>query len=49
MLAILIPACTSSSPAFLMMYSAYKLNKLKCCNFYIKLEIHLEYLKQLKL
>ena len=26
--AILIPACASSSPAFLMMYSAYKLNKL---------------------
>ena len=26
--AILIPACSSSSPAFLMMYSAYKLNKL---------------------
>ena len=25
--AILIPACLSSSPAFLMMYSAYKLNK----------------------
>ena len=25
--AILIPACTSSSPAFLMMYPAYKLNK----------------------
>ena len=25
-LAILIPACASSSPAFLMMYSAYKLN-----------------------
>ena len=25
--AILIPACTSSSPAFCMMYSAYKLNK----------------------
>ena len=25
--AFLIPACTSSSPAFLMMYSAYKLNK----------------------
>ena len=25
--AILIPACTSSSPAFLMMYCAYKLNK----------------------
>ena len=24
---ILIPACTSSSPAFIMMYSAYKLNK----------------------
>ena len=24
--AILIPACVSSSPAFLMMYSAYKLN-----------------------
>ena len=24
---VLIPACTSSSPAFLMMYSAYKLNK----------------------
>ena len=27
LLAILIPACISSSPAFLMMYSAYKLNK----------------------
>ena len=26
-LAILIPACASSSPAFLMIYSAYKLNK----------------------
>ena len=25
--AVLIPACVSSSPAFLMMYSAYKLNK----------------------
>src|SRR5574337_1332204 len=25
--AILIPACVSSSPAFLIMYSAYKLNK----------------------
>ena len=25
--AILIPACASSSPAFLMMYSSYKLNK----------------------
>ena len=25
--AILIPACASSSPAFLMMYSTYKLNK----------------------
>ena len=25
--AILIPACASSGPAFLMMYSAYKLNK----------------------
>ena len=25
--AVLIPACASSSPAFLMMYSAYKLNK----------------------
>ena len=25
--AILIPACASSSPAFLMLYSAYKLNK----------------------
>ena len=25
--AILVPACDSSSPAFLMMYSAYKLNK----------------------
>ena len=24
---LLIPACVSSSPAFLMMYSAYKLNK----------------------
>ena len=28
LLAILIPACASSSPAFLMIYSAYKLNKL---------------------
>ena len=28
LLAILIPAYASSSPAFLMMYSAYKLNKL---------------------
>ena len=27
LLAILIPACASSSPAFLMMYSAHKLNK----------------------
>ena len=27
LLSILIPACASSSPAFLMMYSAYKLNK----------------------
>ena len=27
LLAILIPACASSSPALLMMYSAYKLNK----------------------
>ena len=27
LLAILIPACVSSSPAFLMMYSTYKLNK----------------------
>ena len=27
LLAILIPACVSSSPAFLMMYSAYKFNK----------------------
>ena len=31
LLAILIPACASSSPAFLMMYSAYKLNK-QCDN-----------------
>ena len=27
LLAVLIPACASSNPAFLMMYSAYKLNK----------------------
>ena len=27
LLTILIPACVSSSPAFLMMYSSYKLNK----------------------
>ena len=27
LLAVLIPACASSSPAFLMMYSAYTLNK----------------------
>ena len=31
LLAILIPACVSSSPVFLMMYSAYKLNK-QCDN-----------------
>ena len=31
LLAILIPTCASSSPAFLMMYSAYKLNK-QCDN-----------------
>ena len=32
LLAVLIPACASSSPVFLMMYSAYKLNiKLSCC------------------
>ena len=29
LLAILIPACASPSPSFLMMYSAYKLNKWK--------------------
>ena len=28
LLAILIPGCTVPSPAFLMMYSAYKLNML---------------------
>ena len=27
LLAVLIPACASSSPTFYMMYSAYKLNK----------------------
>ena len=27
LLAVLVPACASSSPAFLVMYSAYKLNK----------------------
>ena len=32
LLEILIPACASSSPAFLMMYSAYKLNKLLSCS-----------------
>ena len=31
LLAILIPACNSSSPAFCMMYSAYKLNKQGDC------------------
>jgi len=31
LLAILIPACASSSPVFLMIYSAYKLNK-QCDN-----------------
>ena len=31
LLAVLIPACDSSSPAFHMMYSAYKLNK-QCNN-----------------
>ena len=30
LLAILIPACTSSSPAFLLMYSACKLNNVRC-------------------
>ena len=34
LLAILIPACASRSPAFLMMYSAYKLNI--CLYFLIK-------------
>ena len=38
--AILIPACASSSPVFLMMYSAYKLNKQgdniqPCTPFYV--------------
>ena len=32
--AILIPTCASSSPAFLMMYSAYKLNKYCLFNLY---------------
>ena len=30
LLAILIPVCASSSPAFLTLYSAYKLNKQGC-------------------
>ena len=33
LLAILIPACASSSPAFLIMYSAYELNKQAICGF----------------
>ena len=33
LLAILIPACASSSPAFLMMYSAYELNKQRVKRF----------------
>ena len=33
---ILIPACASSSPVFLMMYSAYKLNKIKFLKNLIK-------------
>ena len=42
LLAILLPACASSSPAFLMMYSAYKLNKQ---DDNISLDIHLSYLE----
>ena len=34
LLAILIPACASSSPVFLMMYSAYKLNKVAIYSFF---------------
>ena len=36
LLAILIPACDSSSPAFPMMYSAYKLNKMVCYSHVLK-------------
>ena len=36
--AILIPVCVSSSPAFLMMYCAYKLNKVTICSLLIKNE-----------
>ena len=32
--AILIPACASSSPAFVMMYSAYKLNCILYYSFF---------------
>ena len=39
--AILIPACVSSSPAFLMIYSAYKLNKqgdhIQPCRIYFSI------------
>ena len=36
-LPVLIPACSSSSPAFHMMYSAYKLNNLLICNIQLQI------------
>ena len=49
--AILIPACASSSPACLMMYSAYKLNKqvtiysldVLCSQFGTSLLFHVQF------
>ena len=41
LLAILIPACASSSPEFLKMYSAYKLNKQSSCCLAIHSSLHL--------
>ena len=43
LLAILNPACASSSPAFLMMYSAYKLNKQGDFQFGTSLLFHVQF------
>ena len=43
LLAILIPVCASSSPAFLMMYSAYKLNTYKLKIIFIIMTLFLSF------
>ena len=51
-MAVLIPACASSRPAFLMMYSAYKLNKQGdniCYLLIIKVHIILYYCAVIKI